>query len=130
MYKILGIVNVVLLAVMTSPFWLRVLNDRLFHIKGEALGKGIKVLRKIHKPLGALIIVIAMIHGYLALGTIRLHTGLLVLVAILVTASLGGSFYLFKKRNLFLWHRRMVLIVILLLLLHLFFPSALYYILN
>ncbi len=130
MYVFLGLLNIVLLAVMTSPFWLRFLNDHTLHLKGGRFGKVIKFLRAIHKPLGVVILIVAAIHGYLALGTIRLHTGILVFLAILVTATLGGSFYLLKKRSLFLWHRRMVLVVLFFLLIHLIFPSALYYLTN
>jgi hypothetical protein len=129
LYSVLGFTNIALLAVMTSPFWLRFLNERFFHKKGGSYAKAIKILRALHRPLGAVIIVIAAIHGYLALGTIRLHTGVLVFLALLVTATLGGSFFLFKKKPLFLWHRRMVLVVLLLLLIHLLFPNALYYLL-
>lgn len=130
LYSVLGFFNIVLLAVMTAPFWLRFINDRIFRKKGGTYAKSIKLLRAVHRPLGAIVIVVAAIHGYLALGTVRLHTGVLVLLALLVTAALGGSFYLFKKKPLFLWHRRMALLVIFLLLLHLIFPSALYYLLN
>lgn len=130
LYSVLGFTNIVLLTAMTAPFWLRLLNERFFHKKGGTYGKVIKTLRMLHKPLGAVIIIIAAIHGYLALGSIRLHTGLLVLLALLVTATLGGSFFLIKKKPLFIWHRRMVLVVLFLLLIHLIYPSALYYLLN
>ena len=127
MYAVLGILNIALLAVMTAPFWLRVLNERTLRLKGGTYAKVIKILRTVHKPLGVAVLLIAAIHGYLALGTVRLHTGTLVFLAVLVTASLGISFYRSKKKQLFLWHRRMVLVVIVLLLVHLNFPNAVYY---
>lgn len=130
MYGFLGFLNIALLAVMTSPFWLRVLNDHSLHLKGGTYGKALKFLRMIHKPLGASILIIASIHGYLALGAIRLHTGVLLLLAILGTAILGFSFFLLKKRSLFVWHRRLVTVIIFFLLLHLLFPSALYYLMK
>ena len=119
--------NITLIAVMTGPVWLRFLNKHTLRLKGGAYARTIKILRAVHKPLGVLILVVALIHGYLALGALRLHTGALVWLAIAVAAALGLSFYLFKKRPLFLWHRRMVVAALALLLVHLLFPSALFY---
>jgi hypothetical protein len=130
MYIFLGILNITLLAVMTSPLWLRVLNNNTLRLKGGTYGKVIKFLRAIHKPLGALILIIAAVHGYLALGVLRLHTGTILWLAIFITAGMGLSFYLFKKKSLFVWHKRMVLVVIVLLLVHLFFPNAVYYLMK
>lgn len=128
MYIFLGWLNVGLLTVMTAPVWLRFLNRHTLRLKGGAYGKTIKFLRALHKPLGAAVIVIAVIHGYLALGALRLHTGTILWLSIFVAAVLGASFYYTKKRPLFLWHRRWVLLVLLLLLIHLLFPSAVYHI--
>jgi hypothetical protein len=128
-YIYIGWFNVALLAVMTAPYWLRFLNNHTLRLKGGAYAKTIKFLRKIHKPLGLFILLLALYHGYLALGALRPHTGVLVWLAVFLTASLGLSFYLTKKKTFFKWHKRMVLAVLALLLLHLLFPSALYYIL-
>ena len=130
MYVFLGWLNVFLLAVMTAPFWLRFLNTHLLHLKRDIYFKVIKVLRAVHKPLGGAILAIALVHGYLALGSFRLHTGTLLWIAAAVTASLGLSFYLFKKKALFVWHRWMALAVVCLVLVHLIFPSAVYYLLH
>jgi hypothetical protein len=129
-YLYLGWFNVFLLAVMTAPYWLRFLNNRTLRLKGGAFAKTIKFLRKLHKPLGLILLLLALYHGYLALGALRPHTGALVWLAIAATASLGLSYYLSKKKALFVWHKRMVLVVLAFLLLHLLFPSALYYLLR
>jgi hypothetical protein len=126
MYAILGWLNVFLLVVMTAPYWLRFLNNHTLRLKGGAYGKTIKVLRTIHKPLGIVIVLIALVHGYLALGALRIHTGLILWLMIFITASLGASFYFTKKKSLFVWHKRMVLVVILFLLIHRLFPNAVY----
>ena len=130
MYRFLGWLNVVFLVVMTSPYWLRFLNKHFFHAKGGIYGKAVKLLRSIHKPLGAVVVLVALIHGYLALGAFRLHTGTLLGIAVILTAILGGTFFISRKRLAFTWHKRMVLVVLLLLLLHLLFPSAVYYLLR
>lgn len=127
LYVLLGWFNVVSLAVMTAPYWLRFLNSHTLRLKGGAYAKTIKVLRAVHKPLGVLILLNALVHGYLALGAFRLHTGTFLWFSILLTAALGLTFFLTKKKGVFLWHKRMVLVVIAVLLLHLLYPSAVYY---
>ena len=125
MYQILGIVNIVLLVVITSPYWLRRLNQWL---KVTQINKLIKSLRVVHKPLGICLVLISLVHGYLALGALRLHTGTIVGAMILITVVLGGMFYSKKKPALFAWHKRAALLALLLTLVHLVVPSAFYYI--
>ena len=127
MYRILGYLNVVLFIVVTSPYWLRRLNQWVLHVRNADMQRLIKPLRSLHKPLAACLAVIAAIHGYLALGSLRLHTGSIVWIAVLVTAGLGFSFYKKKKPNLFKWHKGMALTVALLIALHLIAPNILYY---
>ena len=130
MYAILGWVNIGLIAVMTAPFWLRFLNNHTLHLKGGAYAKTIKLLRAFHKPLGIAILALAIIHGYLALGAFRLHTGTIAGTILLITVILGGLFYWTKKRPAFVWHKRFVLILLFFIAIHLLFPSAVYYLLR
>lgn len=130
MYSTLGWLNIGFLVLMTAPYWLRLLNKHTLHLKGGAYAKTIKALRAIHKPLGLTVVVVMLVHGYLALGSLRLHTGTIVGVMLLITASLGGLFYFTKKRFAFTWHKRMALLLVVLLLIHLIFPSAVYYLFN
>lgn len=127
MYRILGWLNIALLVTVTSPYWIRRLGQWLFPGKRSAIAKWIKPLRAIHKPLGAALAVLALVHGYLALGSLRLHTGSVVWVLVLATAALGILFYRRKKAPLFRWHKRLALATVLLTLVHLIFPHALYY---
>lgn len=129
MYQILGWLNVAMLVTITSPYWVRRLGQWFFPGKRAAIARRIKPLRALHKPLGIALAVLALIHGYMALGALRLHTGSLVWVLVLVTATVGVLFYRNKKAPLFRWHKRLALATILLLLVHLVFPHALYYIL-
>ena len=130
MYAFLGWLNVAFLVIMMAPYWLRFLNKRVLHLKDGAYGKTVKVLRAIHKPLGLSILTIALLHGYLALGALRLHTGSILWMVLFITAAFGALFYFTKKKSLFAWHKGMVIGVILLLLLHLIYPSAVYYLLH
>ena len=127
MYRILGILNVALLVVITSPYWLRRLGQLFFPKKKLASTRLMKALRAVHKPLGVCLLLIALAHGYLALGALRLHTGTLAGIMVLATVVLGILFYRKKKAVFFKWHKRAALLTALLTLLHLLVPNALYY---
>lgn len=127
MYVLMGWVIVALLLIMTAPLYLRILNKHVFHSKSETYIKVVKAFRIVHKPLGLILLLIGFVHGFLALGSIRLHTGLLLWSSLVVTASLGAAFYKSKKKGFFTAHKRMLIVVICLLLLHLLFPGAIYY---
>lgn len=129
MYRILGWLNIVLLVAVTAPYWVRRLGQWLFPGKRAAIARWIKPLRAVHKPLGLALVVLALVHGYMALGALRLHTGSLVWLLVLATAALGILFYRKKKAPLFRWHKRLALITVLLTVVHLVFPHALYYLL-
>ena len=128
MYKILGIINVALILVITAPYWLRRLGKRFFPKRKIASTKLMKVLRSVHKPFGVCLLLITLIHGYLALGALRLHTGTLAGIMVLATVVLGLLFYKKKKAVFLKWHKRAALLMVLLTLLHLFVPNAIYYI--
>ncbi len=125
MYRILGYVNVALLVIITAPYWLKKLNLWLFHWKGRAYQQTLKFLRKLHKPLGAALVLLAMVHGYLALGSFRLHTGSLAWIMLLITASFGFAFYRLKKAKLFKWHKAFALVVAAFTAIHLLLPGLL-----
>jgi hypothetical protein len=127
MYRTLGIINVILIVVITSPYWLRRLSQLLFPKKRIASTRMIKSLRAAHKPLGICLLLIALVHGYLALKPLRIHTGTLVGVVILITLVLGILFYRKRKAVFLKWHKRAALLMVLLTLLHIFVPSALNY---
>ena len=130
MYQALGILNVVLLIIITSPYWVKKLNKHLLHLKGPGYNKLMKTLRTIHKPLGVILALNAIFHGYLALGTLRLHTGSLAWIMILITVALGIGFKIKKKPVVFKWHKRAALTVVILVIIHRLFPNALDYLLN
>ncbi|MDO5096248.1 MAG: hypothetical protein Q4D65_06760 [Peptostreptococcaceae bacterium] len=112
-----------------APYVLRVLNKKAFG-NNKKISSVVKTLKKFHQPAGALVAVIAVIHGYLALGTLRLHTGSLVYIAMLITAICGMLFSKKKKKEFLKWHKTFVLVTAGLLALHLLYPSAIYYLLK
>lgn len=127
MYKLFGWLNIAIVAFMILPFILRKLNALFFKKKGVYL-RIIKLLRKLHKPLGAVLFVVIVIHGISALGTWRLHTGMILGIMSAITMVFGMSFYILKKKWLYSLHKILVAILVVLLLIHLIFPSAVYYI--
>ena len=127
MYKILGFINVALVVIITSPFWLRTLNKWTIKTKDKRFLDTIKFLRKLHKPLGITLAVIIVWHAYLALGgTFRLHTGLLAYIGFLLTVTVGGIYYKKKGKTLFKVHKTLALVSVSLVLIHLIWPNAIW----
>lgn len=125
-YKLLGWLSVALILIATAPYWLRKINQWTVKTKDKRFLNLIKRLRPIHRIAGVLLAIIALAHGWMALsGRIALHTGLLLYLALLLTAGLGAAFYFKKDRRAFKGHKVMALVSVLLLLLHLIKPWAL-----
>lgn len=123
-YRLLGYISLVLLALATAPWWVRQLNAWTFKIKGKGFANLMKFLRKLHKAAGALLGVIALWHGFSALGTLRLHTGLLAYLAFVLTVVLGIIHWRKKDKRVFKGHKAMVVVSAALLALHLLWPGA------
>lgn len=126
-YALLGRLSLITLLLVITPYVLSSLNKNFFKTKNKTFFKVLKFFRKLHKPLGIVLIILGVSHGYMALESLSLHTGTLFYSSILITGILGGSFYRLKKRELFIWHKRMAVVTVFLLLLHLFFPDAINY---
>ena len=129
-YALVGWLNVIVFLIILSPYVLNLLNRKVLKTKNKSFFKVVKFLRKLHKPFGIALIVLGIVHGYMALRGFRLHTGSLFYIAILATGVLGGSFYRLKKKELFVWHKRLAAVAVVLFLIHFFFPGALYYLLG
>lgn len=125
MYRLLGWLNIFMTIVIIMPFILRKI-DRLF-LKNKSISylNIIKFLRRLHKPFGIILFISAIFHGILALGVWRIHTGMILGIVVAVTALLGISFYIIKKKWIFIWHKTSALVLFVLLLIHLIFPSIL-----
>lgn len=124
-YVFFGWVNAAVLGLMVLPFGLLSLNKRFFKSKHPSFLKAIRWLRKLHKPLGLVFVGFALIHGWMALGAFRLHTGWLLYISLALTAFAGGAFHRLKKKRLFQTHRLLALITVLLFALHYLWPWVL-----
>lgn len=123
---VLGWINFSLFLFVTSPFWINLFARKFFHPKSTNYFKFLSAIRRIHKPIGIVLLCMAFIHGAIALGSIRLHTGLLVAIAIAVIAALGITFYKTRKKAVLKAHRALALVCLILLLVHIIFPNLLY----
>lgn len=126
-YALLGWISVIVFGVVLAPYILSWLNRKYLKTKNKSFLTILKFLRKIHKPLGIALIVLGIVHGFMALGSLRLHTGTLFYISIVITGILGGFFHKLKKREFFLWHKRIAAVAVALFLLHYFVPGAMYY---
>jgi predicted ferric reductase len=127
MIRFLGWLNISLLVIMVLPFLLRQFHMRVRRFRGKWYPKLMKVLRKVHKPLGIAIVLLALLHGLLVFGGFRLHTGTLEWFAIVLVAAFGATFYFTKKKAFLVWHRYLIVLLLAMVLLHQIFPGALYY---
>lgn len=126
-YRLLGYISLFLLATVTAPWWLRKLNALTVKTKDKRFMAVVKFLRKIHKPVGIALVAIALWHGFSALGTLRLHTGLLAYLALVLTVVLGIIHWRKKDKRVFKGHKVMVVVSAALLALHLLWPGAVWH---
>ena len=126
MYKILGYISSALLALLVLPYVLRIINTKYLK-RNKSINNVIKVLKKYHKVFGAAALILSLIHGYMALGGFRLHTGSLLFMSMALAAITGILFSKKKKKSFLTLHRAFSVLSVALLGLHFFFPSALFY---
>ena len=119
MYKILGWTNAIITIVLFLPF----AASAFVKNKEGTAGKIVKSLKKLHRPLGASLAVLSLTHGFLALGSLALHTGTIVGLMVLITAIAGVLFISMKKKKLFALHRVLAFVFGVLLIVHLLVPS-------
>lgn len=120
-YAVLGWISAWILAIQLSPFVIRLLLKHKVPFS-EELKKLRQLLHKVHKPLGLLLLAIPGIHGFMALGTFRIHTGSLVGMTAAVTVLSGIHFHFLKKKALLTWHRGLAITAGCFLALHLLMP--------
>ncbi len=115
-YKAFAWISAVLLFYNFSLFPLR----RLFR-KNKNAAKFLRYGSIVHRYTGIALLITAITHGYLALGGLYWHTGLLLWLGVVVLFA----YYLLRKimrRRWLLLHRYTDFVVIGLFFLHFFFP--------
>lgn len=125
MYRILGWINVGLLLFNLFPFFVRIIYYRMK--KSPVLSYLMKIarlFRRYHKLSGLTLVVLGIIHGYLALGGyLYFHTGMLlwILIVSMFVLYLLGRLPFFRRSWLFL-HRYLGVSLLAFFLLHLIKP--------
>lgn len=118
-WQIMGWVNVVLVVFMGAIYPLKQkmkTNKKLIPVY--------RVMRVVHPAVGAAMILIGLLHGSMVLGQLRLHSGSLVVLTLIVMALVavaGNKLAAFRK----IWrpiHRGLGMVLVVLLLAHLIFP--------
>lgn len=123
-YKFWGWVSAIILALLISPFLLVRINKKFFKSKSKNFLELVKFLRKLHKPLGVLLLASGFYHGYLVLGKIRMHTGVVLYVTMAITIILGLLHYRRRNKNIFKMHKIIAALTIAMFVLHFFKPYA------
>lgn len=116
----IGWLNVVLLSISLLPFLLRRYRKYILKKPSKKLNAVLKPLSKIHPFIGITLMITGFLHGYMALGTIRLHTGYITwfLVLLLFAIRMWGN--LSKNRYWLVLHRAVAFLLVFSLLLHIF----------
>jgi hypothetical protein len=83
------------------------------------LKKTVTLLSKAHMYFGLALLISAFVHGYMALGTIRFHSGVILWIWILLQVSLGILNKKMKKPYLLKIHRTIGIMSLLFLIIHL-----------
>lgn len=129
MYITLAWINFALLILASLLFLSRRLFKKLSNKKsplGLFLRRIMPLLKAVHPLLGLSFIVIGFIHGYLALGGIMFHSGLLVWLTALLMGLIAGVGKTVKplQKHWLKLHRPLALLLWGLFLFHYFFPWA------
>lgn len=104
-YKYLGWVNIGLLTLIISHFILRRINKYGFGNKNKFLRKISIFMSKIHPYLTGVLVITAFLHGYNLAGGIRLHSGYIAFLVILMQAIFGVLVKYRKKKPILITHR-------------------------
>ena len=120
MVTFLGWLNISLVAFKLLPFLTRRLDKYVYKNKNKSLRNASKHLAKIHPITGILFIIIAGVHGYIALDTIRLHTGYIALFMGLLLFIVAGVGMRYKFRWWVKVHRSLAILLAVSILIHLF----------
>ncbi len=121
--RILGWFNIALVGVSFLPFLLRRFRKYVLKKPNKHLNAILKFLSKIHPFIGITLLITSFLHGYLALGTIKLHTGYVAWFLVLVMFSIRVWGKVSKSRYWMSLHRAVAMLLLLALLLHIFARS-------
>jgi len=117
----LGRLNIILTLIAALLFTFRRVNKRLFNSKNTTIKKVIKFLSKMHPFTGIILVITALIHGYMALDTIfKVHTGPIAwfIIFLMMLVALFGKKY--KIKNWLKFHKGLAVLFLIAILFHIF----------
>lgn len=128
MYSFLGWFFVAILAVMVLPYVLKLVMKHSEKARKNTLLKTLlKITRKMHRYIILIILVLAPVHAYLALGAnLQLHTGSILYLGMLLVSIGGFIFYKTKNKKLIKFHKIGAGLVFILLFIHIVYPNLLW----
>jgi predicted heme/steroid binding protein len=117
--SILGIVNAILAIIGGALFSLRRINRYGFSNKNATIKRLLKPLSKAHPYIGTTLVITALIHGMLALGTLlKLHTGPVAWVVLVLMMGLATIGKRYKFRYWLKLHRGLAIVFVIMIILH------------
>lgn len=111
--------NAILLVYLLSFPLMLELNKKVFKGKKKEFNKILKTGRKVHPYVGITLIITGLIHGYDKLGgVLRLHTGSILLLILVINGIIGFTFKKKRIRKLATIHRIVGVVIAAAFLLH------------
>lgn len=120
----LGILSTILIGTGVLGYFLRVFRKNEWLLKVPFQADIFKFIKKNHKYLAGAVLIIGPIHGYLALGMLKFHTGNLVVITVFIMFIIYILGRLKILKNWLVWHRRFAVLVFVAWGVHYFFPWA------
>lgn len=112
-----------LITVVLYPLYKNVFVKKLSKNPNPLYRNAFKILKKIHPVFASAAIITGSYHGFLMLGGFRIHTGSLIIIALLF---MGGTFLAGKTKVLRtkwrIYHRAGGLVTVTAVMIHLLFP--------
>ncbi|SHE29365.1 hypothetical protein [Alkalibacter saccharofermentans] len=118
--RILAYINVILLILLASSFILRRIKKYTSIETGPGYNKALKIMGKLHPYLGISLILSGIVHGYMAIRTVRLNTGYILWGLIVVMGLIRVYGAVTKNKNWVKVHRVIDILVFIALLFHVF----------
>ena len=112
-----------LITVVLYPLYKNVFVKKLSKNPKPLYRNIFKLLKKIHPVFASTAIITGLYHGFLMLGGFRIHTGSLIIIALLF---MGATYLAGKTKSLRtkwrIYHRAGGLVTVTAVMIHLFFP--------
>ncbi|MEI7942078.1 MAG: hypothetical protein WCH76_02790 [Candidatus Riflemargulisbacteria bacterium] len=119
MIVFLGFLNVALLFLTVFLFLGKKINEYLFKGKSKLFKSFVQISHHWHIYTAIMLILTALLHGYLALdGQIYFHSGYVLFLSIIFAIIGGISFKILKNKNILQIHKLFAVIITLLLIWH------------